>query len=232
MAALLAASALFLAIHLLVSGTRLRDGIVGAIGEQPYLGLFALSSLGAIIWLCIAYNHFYGSAENRVLFDLGQSFPQCRDTHCDYCVSARRAGRFDGQPHLRRTIGCGHYAACCASRVILSFGAWPSGRLIIFLSSGLVASVILFGTFLVVALLGTRAIDGKVRRKRPDEWQAISSQTSNIPFVAILAGRNKFVAREYFDWRALVAVLAVALFLLIHNYLFKMSPFPNNWLPF
>ncbi len=58
----------------MISGTRLRDQIVGVVGERTYLGLFALSSLGAIIWLCIAYNHFYRSAENRVLCDLGQNF--------------------------------------------------------------------------------------------------------------------------------------------------------------
>lgn len=231
MAALLAASALFLAIHLLVSGTRLRDGIVGVIGEQPYLGLFALSSLGAIVWLCIAYNNFYGSAENRALFDLGQSFRNVAIPVVTVAFLLAVPGVLMGNPTSAGQSGAAIRGALRITRHPFLWGVaiWSAYHL---LSSGLVASVILFGTFLVVALLGTRAIDGKVRRKRPDEWQAVSSQTSNIPFVAILAGRNKFVAREYFDWRALVAVLAVALFLLIHNYLFKMSPFPNNWLPF
>jgi uncharacterized membrane protein len=57
-------------------------------------------------------------------------------------------------------------------------------------------------------------------------------KTSNLPFAAILAGRNRFVASEYFDWRFMVAVVEIAVFLLFHNYLFGMSPFPNNWLPF
>jgi uncharacterized membrane protein len=94
------------------------------------------------------------------------------------------------------------------------------------------ASVIFFGTFLVLALLGTCAIDAKCRRKRGAEWQAIAYQTSNLPFAAILAGRNRFVASEYFDWRFTVAAVEIAVFLLFHNDLFGMSPFPNNWLPF
>ena len=49
--------------------------------------------------------------------------------------------------------------------------------------------------------------------------------------MAIWAGRNHFVASEYFDWRFTVAVVEIALLLYFHNYLFSMSPFPNNWLP-
>jgi len=45
---LIAAAVAFVAIHLLVSGTRLRDAIAGAIGERPFLGLFSLASLGII----------------------------------------------------------------------------------------------------------------------------------------------------------------------------------------
>ena len=53
---LVAAMAVFLAIHLFISGTRLRDVIVGAIGEKPYMGLFSLLSLGVIVWLAMAFN--------------------------------------------------------------------------------------------------------------------------------------------------------------------------------
>ena len=68
MTMLLAAAALFIAIHLLVSGTRLRDVIVGIIGEGPYRGLFSLASLGAIVWLCFAYKPAFADFANRVLF--------------------------------------------------------------------------------------------------------------------------------------------------------------------
>ncbi|MGA7714081.1 MAG: NnrU family protein [Rhizomicrobium sp.] len=231
MAALLAASALFLAIHLLVSGTRLRDGIVGAIGERPYLGLFALSSLGAIIWLCIAYNHFYGSAENRVLYDLGQSFRNLAIPIVTIAFLLGVPGVLMANPTSAGQSGAALRGVLRITRHPFLWGVaiWSGYHL---LASGVLAAIILFATFLVVALLGTRAIDAKVRRKRPSEWQVISSQTSNIPFLAIFAGRNKFVAQEYFDWRFSFAVLAFAVFLLSHNYLFKMSPFPNNWLPF
>src|ERR1044071_6535604 len=71
MTLLIAAAAAFLALHLLVSGTRLRDAIVGAIGERPYLGLFSAASLGLIVWLVMAYNAAQAGPGNRILYDLG-----------------------------------------------------------------------------------------------------------------------------------------------------------------
>jgi len=41
MSNLIAAALVFLGIHLFISGTRVRDAITTAIGERPYLGLFA-----------------------------------------------------------------------------------------------------------------------------------------------------------------------------------------------
>ena len=51
---LVAACACFLGIHIFISGTRLRDVIAGSIGEGPYMGLFSLLSLGAIVWMAMA----------------------------------------------------------------------------------------------------------------------------------------------------------------------------------
>src|ERR1700733_15315071 len=76
MVMLVAAALVFLAIHLLISGTRLRDAITGAIGERIYMGLFSLACVVVIAWLCIAYNMAQNSAQNAFLYDLG---PAVRD---------------------------------------------------------------------------------------------------------------------------------------------------------
>src|SRR5258706_16218603 len=65
---LIAAAAVFLAIHLLISGTRVRDGIVAIVGENAYQGLFSLASLGIIIWLAVAYNQAQAGADDPVLY--------------------------------------------------------------------------------------------------------------------------------------------------------------------
>src|SRR5262245_54978374 len=55
MPSLIAASAFFLAIHFGVSGTRLRDALVGRMGEKPYRGAFALASIVGLVWTSWAY---------------------------------------------------------------------------------------------------------------------------------------------------------------------------------
>src|SRR5512143_2954404 len=52
---LIAAAAAFVLLHLLVSGTRLRDALTGTIGTGPYMGLFSLASLGLIVWMSMAF---------------------------------------------------------------------------------------------------------------------------------------------------------------------------------
>jgi uncharacterized membrane protein len=70
MTMLIAAALFFLGVHLLVAGTRLRDVIVRAIGEQAYLGAFSIASVVGIVWLAISYNA--ASAEgSALLWDLG-----------------------------------------------------------------------------------------------------------------------------------------------------------------
>jgi hypothetical protein len=55
MLSLAMAVAAFVLIHLLVSGTRVRDGLVARMGEGPYMGLFSLASVGLLIWMVAAY---------------------------------------------------------------------------------------------------------------------------------------------------------------------------------
>ena len=94
------------------------------------------------------------------------------------------------------------------------------------------ASVIFFGTFLVLAVAGTFSIDAKRARKMGPAWEAFARQTSNIPFAAIVGGRNSFKAGELLDYRILAAILAFAAVLFAHPWLFGVSPFPGGWSPY
>lgn len=230
MSGLIAAACLFLGIHLLVSGTRLRDVLTGAIGEKAYLPLFALSSLGAVIWLCIAYNQAAAGPDNRLLFDAGQAVRNLAIPLLGLAFALVVPGILMGNPTSAGQDKAAVYGVLRITRHPFLWGVtlWSAFHLI---AAGTLAATILFATFFLLAVLGTHAIDGKVRRKRPQAWQKIAAQTSNLPFAAIAAGRNRFVAGEYFDWRFSVAVLLFAGLLYFHNDLFSISPFPNGWLP-
>ena len=206
MAMLIAAACVFLGIHLLISGTRLRDEIVERIGEQTYLGAFSISSLVAIVWLCIAYNRASSGADNLALFDLGPGFRSLAIPIMALAFFLAVPGILEPNPTSVGQKGMTIRGALRITRHPFLWGVaiWSGFHLA---GSVTLAFVIFFATFLVLALIGTRAIDAKYRRRRPQEWQTIAAQTSNIPFGAIIAGRGRFSAREYFDWRFLAAVL-------------------------
>jgi uncharacterized membrane protein len=82
----------------------------------------------------------------------------------------------------------------------------------------------------VLALLGTLSIDAKRRRKLGGGWTDFASKTSNVPFGAILSGRTSFSAKEYFDWRFLLALIVFIALLFAHAALFGMSAFPGGCL--
>jgi uncharacterized membrane protein len=81
-------------------------------------------------------------------------------------------------------------------------------------------------------VLGTISIDAKRQRKIGEQWKSFASRTSNIPFAAIVSGRNVFSAREYFDWRFFAALAIFVVALSAHARVIGVSPFPGGWIPF
>src|SRR5262249_39128244 len=90
---------------------------------------------------------------------------------------------------------------------------WALVHLIV---NGDLASLILFGSLLVLALGGTAAIDAKRRRSFGEQWMQFAAVTSNVPFAAIVAGKNRLgpAVVEIGVWRLLIAIVyAVAFYL-------------------
>jgi uncharacterized membrane protein len=224
-----AAALLFISLHLLVSGTRLRDAITGAIGEKPYTGLFALASLGAIIWLCMAFNSADLLPANTVLFDAGAVFRSLGIAVMLLAFLLIVPGVTRGNPSSAGQEKASVNGVLRITRHPFLWGVmlWSGFHLI---AAGTLAAAIFFAAFFLVAGIGTRAIDGKVKRKRPADWAAMSAVTSNIPFAAIIAGKTRFVAREYFDWRFGLALVLFAAFAWFHTAIFGVPAFPPEWL--
>jgi uncharacterized membrane protein len=94
------------------------------------------------------------------------------------------------------------------------------------IGNGDTAAVVFFGAFLVTALAGMPSIDAKLARRDPALWQALSAATSIVPFMAIAQGRNRFVPREI-GWPVLlIGVVAWAVVLRLHPFLFGVAPVP------
>lgn len=237
MSMLIAAAAVFLAIHLLISGTAVRDAITNTIGERPYMGLFSLASIAVLVWLCWSYNIAQAGSDDQRFYSLGEGVRHAAIPVIALAFLLGVQGLFLSNP-TRVQVGGNAVADPAAVHGVLRITRHPFLWGVVIWSgfhlaaNGDEASVIFFGTFFVLALFGTFSIDAKRRRKMGAGWDAFAQRTSNVPFAAVIAGRNSLRIGESFGWRFWVAALLFVIILFVHYHLFGVSPFPGGWVPF
>jgi len=232
---LIAAAAFFIGIHLVVAGTSLRQSIVGAIGESAYLGLFSLASIGGIVALCMAYNEA-SLDPGEPLWYLGEGVKHAGGLVIALAFLFAVPGLLTPNPTSVRqeSVAAKEDAASGMLRITRHPFLWGVALWSVFhlAANGDLPSVIFFGTFAILSVLGTFSIDARRQKKLGDAWQGFAGKTSNIPFMAILSGRNRLAIGELLSWRQAVALVAFAAIMLSHHRLFGVSPFPGGWVPF
>ena len=78
---------------------------------------------------------------------------------------------------------------------------------------------------MVLALAGTALIDARKADTLGEDWVRFALASSNVPFWAIIEGRNRFRFEEI-GWKRVFAGLALyALLLLLHPFLFGTQPY-------
>lgn len=226
MTQLIAAAAVFVLLHLLVSGTRLRGALVSGIGEGPYMGLFSLASVAALVWLAIAYGHAKGMG--GVYWDLGRG---ARDAQLVIQLIAfllivpglftRNPTSVKQEASLDRPDVASGMLRITRHPFLWGVAIWAAGHLLV---NGDTPSILLFGSLLVLAVFGTFSIDAKRKRALGEKWDGFAAQTSNVPFGAIVSGRQKLSLGEIGWWRIGLAVAIYAAALFAHPYLFGVNP--------
>lgn len=231
---LIAAAAVFLGLHLLIAGTKLRDAITGTIGERAYLGLFSLASIAVIIWLALSYNAAQ-LGDNPQIYALGPHITHLGIPIILIAFWLGVQGLFLANPTSVQQEGAAAKddivkGVLRITRHPFLWGVviWSAYHLA---ANGDQASVIFFGTFFALALLGTFSIDAKRKRKMGASWNAFATKTSNIPFGAIVRGRTKLNLSEDFGWRFWAALAIFVVIILTHVHLFGVSPFPGGYVP-
>src|SRR5215813_10365892 len=217
---LIAASAYFLLIHFGVSGTKLRDTLVARLGEGPYRGAFALASLLGLVWMGYAYRH----APTIPLWGLLLGFRPAAYVLVLIALIFVVIGIATPSPTrvgMESKLAQGPDIARGMVRItrhpfLWGVALWALVHLIV---NGDLASLILFGSLLVLALGGTAAIDAKRRRNFGAQWVQFANATSNLPFAAIAAGRNRLAPAlvEIGLWRPAAAILAYAAAFYLHG---------------
>jgi len=223
MNSLIAATVFFLLIHFGVSGTRLRDVLVARMGARFYRGAFALASLVGIVWMSRAY----GQAPDIELWRPLAGFHPIAGVLVLIAFLYAGIGLATPSPTrvgMESKVAQGAAAVRGIVRItrhpfLWGVGFWAIAHLIV---NGDLASVILFGGLLVLALGGTVSIDAKRRRNFGEDWNRFAQATSNVPFGAIAAGRNQFIPalREIGILRPVIALVAFAVIMYFHGQLF------------
>ena len=219
MVSLVLASLFFVAIHVFVSGTELRDRLVAKLGEGPYRGLFSLASLAGVVWMSWSYN-------NAPYLELWGSPVALRHLAALLLVPATFlvvAGLTTRNP---TAVGAEKAAAQAPVGIVKltrhpflwGVAIWGAAHM---LANGDVASLVFFGSFFTLAHVGPRLIDAKRARKAPQAWASFAAQTSATPF----RGPLRPSLGEIGWWRiGLSAVVYLALLLWLHEALIGVSP--------
>lgn len=194
------AALLFVGTHLGISSTPLRARVVDAVGERGYLLLYSLVAAATLSYLILLYNelprfdYFWMPSPERymvakVLMPIAMIL-----VVGGFLV---KNPTLAGAQHLL-DAGRGSDLARGVTRITRHPFQWG---VMIWSVSHMVAngdenSVVFFSAFAVLAAFGTVAIDRKKAASLGEGWSAYARSTSNIPFAAIVAGRNRLVAGE------------------------------------
>jgi uncharacterized membrane protein len=226
MVSLVAAAVFFDGIHFFISGTALRGKIVGVIGERPFQGVFSLMSLIGIVWLSRAYRR-------AQYVPLWGDIPALRPVALIVMLIAflfvvlafttPNPTAVGGEALLAEKEPAKGIQRITRHPFLWGVTFWSFTHLLL---NGDIASVIFFGALLIVAVGGPFSIDWKRKKALGDRWDRFAAVTSNVPFMAIIEGRNSLAVGEVGWWRVVLALMLYGLFLHLHKTLFGVSPLP------
>ena len=220
----------FVLLHIGVSATGLRTGIVGRIGEGPYRALFSVASLALLAWLIQGYGAMRADPFdplNETLWlpptwlrwpAIGLAFLGVWLAVTGVLTPSPTLAGFEKRALAAEEPGRG---VLRITRHPFLWGAalWAAGHL---LANGERFAVMLFGALGLMVILGARSIDRKARARNAEAWTRFEDVTSNAPFAAIAQGRNRLAVAEV-GWRGLVGLLAALAIVWGHPALFGVS---------
>ena len=187
--------------HFLMSSAPLRAPLVRRLGEKLFVVAYSAVALLVFAWLIIAYRQaptivlwvtpaWVRAASLPVLLLAIVLVVAGLTTPNPVIVSAgslfERANIVQGVLRVSRNAFFWGTSLFALAHVILT---------------GHVAGVLAFGSIAVLGLAGAPILDAKKARRHGAAWEAFARATSNVPFMAIAQGRQRFAWREIGLWR-------------------------------
>jgi uncharacterized membrane protein len=208
MGELVLAGAVWVLTHLGLSSTRLRALIAGAIGERGFQGIYSVVALVTLVWLVRTYN---ATPQFDFLWGPDPALRMVPMIVMPFAFMFMLGGFMVrnptavGQEAQFKAVGEGSGLIRITRHPFQwSVVMWALAHIV---ANGDTASLVFFGSLGLVSLLGAPLIDRKKAQKMGADWEPFARATSNVPFAAILAGRNRFVPKEL--WLPALAGLLV-----------------------
>ncbi len=221
---LIMAAGLFVLGHFGLSSTPLRGVLLKPLGGKAYMGIYSLIALGAVVWMVRSY----GDAPQNMLWEPGflDVLPLVVMPFALILVVAGYTSRNptslgqDGA--LKSKTPARGIVRVTRHPGLWGIGLWAAAHI---LAKGDGASLVFFGAFLVVSVLGTVLLDRRRRSTAGENWEKFAAVTSILPFAAILSGRNQFVFGEIGLWRVAVGLALYAILVVGHLFMFGVDAY-------
>lgn len=197
----------FLVTHLGISGTPLRGVLQNAIGPSPYLGLYSLLSFGSFGLMIYGYSQ--ADHTNFIWYPTPMAYMVTK-----VIVLVSLVTLVMGTLTKNPTQVMNEKALDNEISGLLKITRHPiQWGILLFsvahmLANGDVASILLFGTLILLSFFGMLSMDDRKSREEDPRWQDFMAKTSMMPFAALVQGKLRFTMADI-NWMGLVAGLGL-----------------------
>jgi uncharacterized membrane protein len=221
---LVLAAAFFVGIHVGIAGTRVRDRLVARLGEQAYLGSFSALSLGGLIWLTTAYAaapYVVTWGQRSGLRPVALVLVLVAFVFVVLGLTTPSPTVVGGEKALDAAEPATGIQRVTRHPFLWGVALWAATHFVV---NGHVKAAVLFGSMLLLGVVGPWSIDRKRARRFGPAWERYAAVTSNLPFLAIIQGRNVLRVGEIGVGRIAFAVAVFAVVLVLHPIWFGSNP--------
>lgn len=218
--------AAFVITHIGLSSTPLREIIARKIGENGFIIIYSALALITLIGMIIAYSQ---APHHIFLWLPGPGVRHLPLIVMPFVFIFLVAGVTAKNPtslKMERSIEDENVVQGIV-RITRHPVQWAiiAWALVHILANGDLASLIFFGGFLILSVSGTFLIDKKLGKSLGNKWQEFAQKTSNVPFAAILFGRNHLALAEIGWLKVIIGLVLYGVLLHAHVYLFGVRPY-------